>query len=201
MRRRNRRFLLLTLALALGGCSTQPIPVNLPVRSTRDARPPIDARPLVLLPVLDERPRRDNDSAEMTQLGALVTTTHSVTAWVEEETRRQFSTRFLLPAETAADTREPVPTAQLAIKDCYVHSVRGHPSAQVILEIRRFENGRELDRRIVRGQCVGSVWVSFRSEIAHGLRRALEDAVGQAAAELETPWPATTSPAVSATNH
>jgi hypothetical protein len=172
--------------MVLAGCANAPTSIKLGHRPNTPV--PIRERPpLVFLPVLDERPARNEDSPGQTKLGAWVTTEDSLPGWVEAEARRQFSSRFAV--RSAAATPDAGSAVQLVVKDCYAHPVGGNPSVQIILQFRRYVDGRLVEDQAIRGQWVGSIWIRATTEIGTGFRRALENGLAQVCEHLARAQP------------
>lgn len=169
---------LLPLAL-LSGCSSGPVSVQLERRSVAAVRQDPMRPVLCLLPVEDHRPSAAVEVPGRSGLGPLVFTGDSVVGWVESELRRQLAAGFQLAAPAPEGGGRSL---RVEVRNCYVRSVGGQLSAQVVLAAE-WREGDTVRSRVVRGQRVGSVWWSVRPEVELALRLALEDAVAKLAAD------------------
>ncbi len=160
--------------LLLAGCESAPIGVGLKRPVVEDAKPAGRQSPVVLLPVLDQRPGTTLESSGTEAVGSFVVTRDSLTGWVEDAVRGRLGDRCARLADAVPDS-----ATQLAvvIKRCYVQSIRGHVSVQIVLAAEWTDPDGTVRRELIRGQRVGSVWWSVQGELEAVLRLALEDAV------------------------
>lgn len=175
------RLLVVAVAMAVAGCSSDPIPVTLRSRPL-PVRAATARKPLRFLPVVDGRPARDPAAGGAESLGVWAQTPDSVVRWVEEDAKRALAGAFEL--REPSDTAVPADAVGLVVRECYLTSVGGQMSVQVVLTVNLTAADGRRTSEVVRGQAVGSLWFSASAEVPANFRRALAQALRKVEALL-----------------